>query len=255
MIMKKLYFTALLLGVVASGLVAYQVAKADIYGSSLVAWYTLDSNDISGTSVTDNSGSGNTGTTVNSPTLVTGKLAQALSFNGTSQYVSTPSMNVGNVFTVSVWAETNQANSALTPYIVVANRAAGAGNGFSIELNTYQTTDKKIYFDTSNGSTVTSLSSSAGTWTDNVWHLITVVANRTTGVGSIYLDGSSVASGTIRTDFNTTAALAIGSYIPPDATRFHFPGSIDDVRIYNRALSAAEVAALYYQGNGFSNSF
>ena len=83
---------------------------------------------------------------------------------------------------------------------------------------------------------------------DDVWHLLTAIRKGTTN--SIYIDGDSPVSRTedyideisVASDDN----LDIGSM----GSSFFMKGSIDDVRIYNRALSEVEVKSLYNDGNG-----
>ena len=81
----------------------------------------------------------------------------------------------------------------------------------------------------------------------NAWHLITLTADNTDDKVRIYLDG--VEQGTAK-DYDGTIAtgaadLSIGRQIID-----YFNGSIDSVRIYNRALSAEEVLREYNGGKG-----
>eukprot|EP01034_Spumella_vulgaris_P032310 gene32310-39896_t len=78
----------------------------------------------------------------------------------------------------------------------------------------------------------------------NTWYLITLVVTRTVS-SNIYINGALIYTGTSpqACDLSTNAVSYIGSYNA--AGQEQFKGSIDDVRIYNRAISAAEVTALY----------
>ncbi len=87
----------------ANGSVTLNAPPNDL---GLVGYWSFDSGDVSGTTVLDQSGSGNNGTTVNSPKQVPGKLGQALSFNGTSQYVSLPNntgYDANSIGTITAW--------------------------------------------------------------------------------------------------------------------------------------------------------
>jgi len=79
--------------------------------------------------------------------------------------------------------------------------------------------------------------------TDGQWHHIGLVYDLVTMRRYLYLDGAEV---TADTDFiggvQTTGGLNIGAGQALDATSF-FSGLVDDVRIYNRALSAEEIQA------------
>lgn len=108
----------------------------------LVGYWSFDSGDVSGTTVLDQSGDGNNGTTANDPKQVPGKLAQALSFNGTSQYVSVPysASLAPPVVSVSAWAYYNsvpgnsdivvrpyRASGWTSPYVSYNIQGSGGG--------------------------------------------------------------------------------------------------------------------------------
>ena len=77
---------------------------------------------------------------------------------------------------------------------------------------------------------------------DNQWHHIALVANRT-GNYSLYLDGALVSSSNFSLGtFNSTPNLTIGS---KNGSGF-FTGSLDEIRVYRRALSPSEVQNLYH---------
>jgi uncharacterized delta-60 repeat protein len=80
---------------------------------------------------------------------------------------------------------------------------------------------------------------SPSTYNDNQWHHL--VGTRSSGTTSLYIDGQSVGSGTAMEDVSNDASFKIGKWsLEPS-----FRGKIDDIRIYNRALSAAEIAEHY----------
>jgi hypothetical protein len=73
------------------------------------------------------------------------------------------------------------------------------------------------------------------------WHHIAMVQDKTTGVTSVYIDGISVSittdsSGSWPEITNTNAV-----YVGQDNVGDYFNGQIDDVRVYNRALSPPEI--------------
>ncbi len=67
------------------------------------------------------------------------------------------------------------------------------------------------------------------------WHHLAVVVSG--GQATSYFDGAAVATGPADTTARTCTGVLIGTSNYGD----HFPGSLDSVRFYNRALSAAEV--------------
>jgi hypothetical protein len=77
----------------------------------------------------------------------------------------------------------------------------------------------------------------------NTWVLVTATIN--SGVATLYMNGAQVATGPLSASLPTIAPLYFGTQYGTGAGVF---GLIDDVRIYNRALSAAEIAAMYVGG-------
>ena len=255
--MKKPLYIVLGLALLTAVTVGYQYAHAYIYGSSLVAWYNMDSNSVSGTSLTDNSGSGNTGTLVNSPTQVTGKIGQALSFNGSSQYVALPNntpYDANAVGTISAWiyptsnvqqyiltaASPTLGPEDLVDFALVAGTASPrlAFQGYYAAIsanNNVETPDNSIPLNKWSHVVVESNGSTWSMYINGVQQTVTPFWGSNTGQWF-----SLVNSGTV----NNRIAYGTSKYSYP------FHGSIDDVRIYNRALSAAEVQQLYYQTQG-----
>ena len=85
---------------------------------------------------------------------------------------------------------------------------------------------------------------STTSFTLNEWQLVTITSNGTTNSGKLYRNGSLVASGLgTSTTFGSTQFIIGGN--PSGGGSSVFPGSIDDLRIYNRALSASEIVQLY----------
>jgi hypothetical protein len=83
------------------------------------------------------------------------------------------------------------------------------------------------------------------TWNDNQWYYVAFTRD---GVGnwSLYVNGAAISHGTGFTNsVGTSTNWQIGVMRGGGSNWF---GSIDDVRIYNRALSAAEISAMYNGG-------
>lgn len=82
----------------------------------------------------------------------------------------------------------------------------------------------------------------------NTWTHVMIVIDRVGNTHGIYVNGSLISAAAIPGtlgNLSNTRAVSIGS---GNLGAFPFLGKIDDVRIYNRALSAAEVAALQTGG-------
>jgi hypothetical protein len=77
---------------------------------------------------------------------------------------------------------------------------------------------------------------------DNVFHHVVVTRNAATGAMVLYIDGAQQASATGPAGTRATpASLRIGSL---QTNLNFFAGQIDEVRLFNAALTAAQVAAL-----------
>lgn len=220
----------------------------------LVGYWSF--NEGTSTLAGDFSGRGNTGTLMGGPTWVAGKLGQALSFNGSSNYVSVDDSAGGftfpdTTFTVSFWAKTSDSNSSVI--ISDSNCSSGSGKGWCIRAS--GPVQALIKNSADSGNTLRSSNTSIN---DNRWHHVVVVMTTDTITASnnniqIYVDGS-LDQGVL------TPGLVYGAvnnflYIGRRTEGSFFNGAIDEMRIYSRALTAVQVAALYNSGAArFGNS-
>jgi len=206
--------------------------------TGLVGWWRMEEpTAIDGTKIMDSSGYGNHGTlstgdgSVNKS--VAGKLGKGLSFDG-NDYVSTVS-NAGfsgtGSRTVSLWFNPGTKQGA---QILFQTGTNGFGNKFIIGYD--WVVNEGIYFDTygQNDTNGKVNSITRGSWN----HVVIVF---TYGVSSsIYINGVLDA-----TDNKTTLTNISATTITIGGTDGYFNGLIDDVRIYNRALTAGEVRELF----------
>ncbi len=220
--------------------------------SGLVGWWTFDGKNTNwATGITnDVSGNGNNGQLIGMSTStspVPGKIGQALSFNN-NNYVKAPnssSLNItGNSITVSFWAKSAIAGAQVGYNGLVTKMYTGGGGGYTI----YTGSGGGLYFIIGANST-TYATGNAGTaqW-DRKWHFITAIYDG--AYIKMYVDGVNVGTNTAVTgNINDSSAypLTIGSF--QGLSPYYFNGSLDDVRVYNRALSAGEVQQLYNIGS------
>src|ERR1700757_4714711 len=112
---KNLFVVSCLLFVFCLPVVSHASAKFGLPPNNvgMVGYWTMDGSTISGTSMTDVSGGGNTMTLVNSPAQTIGKIGQALNFSGAvctgsySTISSTPSSLDLSTFSISIWVYTS----------------------------------------------------------------------------------------------------------------------------------------------------
>ena len=203
--------------------------------------------------IKDYSGSGNNGqlgggTAANAPTWTTGKIGGAYNFDGVDDYVNVPdssSIDFSGPQTISLWIKTNSIASNMR---ILSNEPSGYASTITVILYS-----GVPYYRRGNGINAEWSGSAVTDIRDNKWHH--VVGIDTGAKFIIYVDDvkeyDSIPSG-YSTPATTAQSLHIGN-IGYDNT-FPFNGTIDEVRIYNRALSASEVYQLYIEGNNSLNS-
>src|SRR3989344_4354282 len=184
--------------------------------------------------------------TVTGTTLTTdrkGTANKAYSFNGTSDFVNVPhnaNLNLTTAVTISAWINIDPAGKA--DYQTILTKQDGV-------------TDPELYMfrlQQSNGFLLGRIQNAAYAVNDitgsadltGAWHH--VVFTYDANFLNIYVDGVSAATPVAKTitPGTNTSALTIGKTL---AVGRFAKGTIDDVRIYNRALSQAEITALYQQ--------
>ena len=203
----------------------------------LVGFWSFSENKISGTTVADESGQGNNGTLTNGPTRQIGKIGQALSFDGVDDEVFISSTPV-TAAPLSLCAWVYRTASTPTDATVVTVTDSALTNHFSLELLATDRVRARIL-----GSAGASASAPAGTVPVGGWHHACAVFASITS-RSIYVDGVNQASNSTSVTVTGTDRIRIGN-----GAKGIFPnGLIDEVRVYNRALSAEEIKRLYNLG-------
>jgi len=209
--------------------------------SGLVGWWPFNSN------TADQSGYGDDG--VNSgATLTSGQNGQAngaYSFDGASSQIvvaDAPQLDMTGAQTISVWINPSS-NAAIIKGILSKDISGGLSNpAYSLQLTA---SGNLISYNTTNASNSYQSIASNAVATTGSWTLLTGVYNGTTMY--LYINGVLYGSTVTQTNVGATSApLRIGQQ--KNGSGRWFNGSIDDVRVYNRALSSSEVAALYAAG-------
>jgi hypothetical protein len=200
----------------------------------LVGWWMFDEG--SGTVAKDSSGHGNDGTLNGGPQWVPGYSGGALKFDGIDDYVdcgNDASLDL-TAWTIALWLNVAE-NKNYNAFVVKGLDAAenyeflGFADG-SLHMPITMAGGTRIYVNTPVGAIV------VGEWAHFAYSYSSTTGRR------VYKDGdliySDAASGTPQA---TTEPLTIGNERP--MTRFT-NGTMDDVRIYNRVLTAGQVQAV-----------
>ncbi len=236
-----------------------QLALISGAGSNLVGHYTFDEG--TGTTVADSAGS-NTGTVMNGATWLTTPNAKigngAMNFDGVNDYVSNTVTNTtqllykeGNATTRSVafWVK---APGVATLKCIYCEGSNGASNA-RFQIGSHASGDPvgtlSIWLRNDSASSPVDQKRSLGVALDDTWHHVVWTDNA--GTAKLYIDGVQDAqnfnytpTGTYTLDRSSIGAQS------KDIVQF-FPGTVDDLRLYNRVLSPADIAELYaYVGGG-----
>jgi hypothetical protein len=209
--------------------------------AGLIAQWHLD--ESSGTGALDASGGGNNGTLVGGSSWTTGQFGQALYFDGATQFFyGANSITAPDVFTMELWFKTNTTSGG---------RLIGFGNSQitnsgNYDRHVYMTNSGQLYFGVYPNSVQTV--NTAASYNDGAWHH---VAATLSGAGMfLYVDGSlagsnvGVTSGQAYSGWWRVAEDNLSGWTNQPTSNF-FNGTIDEVRIYTTALSAAQIAADY----------
>ncbi len=215
----------------------------------LVGHWTFDGGDMTTATATDMSGTGNDAVVQGEITRVIGKNGQAIKTDGVTQYLNAGSASsVDNMaqITVVMWVKPVAAN--ITTWFLSKNSAgtgwqfsnAVGGIGFSINFSgvTGSWTTQNNSLSTNNWYQIAISYDSTSTSNDPIFYIngqrITNVSEISTPSGAVVTDAASNMSICQNMTFGQTSNVYI----------------CDDVRVYNRILTAKEVERLYKLGEG-----
>ena len=186
----------------------------------------------------------------------TGKLGQAVSMDGTNDYVDLTNytQTAVNDYSISVWFKTAQATNG----VLVQDRGSGAGNSLTLGIGNNPggcAAGKLSYGVDSNG--VYNGICSNTSYNDGAWHHVVGVWDGTAAVQvataqfSLFVDGAAVSTTTYVAGTAPTAPLTgLGrtKFGYHEAWTAYFAGLMDETVIWTRALTATEVLNLYQRG-------
>jgi uncharacterized protein (TIGR02145 family) len=208
--------------------------------NGLVGWWPFNGN------ANDESGNGNNGT-VNGATLTTdrfGAANNAYSFDGVNDYIdyasgSSTSLNVIGDFTVSFWAKTSNTGSTARTIISFGDQINSNSGGIIIGINDgfpLGPYGRMCY------ATQGIWSQSTLAINDNVWHFIVISLQGS--VMKLYID-NTLNNQTLNQlptlSWNGGRRIGAGNY----GMLAFYKDLLDDIAIYNRALTQQEITNLY----------
>jgi len=194
--------------------------------------------------VTDSSGNGNVGTYNGALYSQSGKVGNAMGFDGDDYINVAPLQTVSGEFTVSAWAKLGDDSGST--HEIVGTRGPNGETSFDMKFDNCG--DLCLHGDIGDGTDwLTNNADVNLDYVSGTWYHIAYVVN---GTGyAIYVDGDKVASDfaafdgdPLLYDTNDDHHFFIGQVGYDDE---YFNGTIDEVRVYDRALSDSEVSAIY----------
>jgi hypothetical protein len=221
-----------LLRLVAVGL--YFSVGAPALSQTLEAHWKLNAS--SGTTAVDYSGNGHTGTVTGTATWVSAMCQNGFSFNGSTKIQATGLLGNSASLSVMAWVNLTTADSSGAEVISL-------GDHFMLRLDEGGTTTKGIMYDGSGWQAV----ALAQTFEGNGWHHIAIVFDDSANSFKIYVDGALEQTATI---WNSISYSGLGTNTVigrhgNGQTNLDFTGTIDDVRVYDYAVSAADILDIY----------
>ncbi|MBI5872042.1 LamG domain-containing protein, partial [archaeon] len=231
-------------------------STADFNDTGLVGYWKLDEGY--GQAVKDLSGYNNNGTLgagagsgTDDPVWFTNdscKFGSCLSFDGSNDYVDVgnkASLDLTTALTITAWVKLNTITPAVQT-ITDKNYESDTKTGYSLRI----ADNTGLYLYMGNGTTIGTVSNGRVVTTGSWYHLAVTFSS---GTATIYSNGVSLVNSTsdISAIATNTANLLIGSR---DGNVHPFNGTIDEVRIYNKSLSADEILTHYQTQAVFYNS-
>jgi Ca2+-binding RTX toxin-like protein len=217
------------------------------------AWWKLDLT--SGTTTADSAGT-NDATYINNPTPVEAIVDNGLSFDGVDDYIKVGDNDALDFGTgdlsISTWIKTT--STGLDVLVDKRIEASGPVQGYVFAIQ-----NGNLGFQLGDGQGFSNYGYGSSTFVaDGEWHHVAVTVDRDlTDGGKFYIDGVQVATfnpTTRQGSLDNSIALTIGKR-SDSSNPGHFTGSLDEVRLFDEALSATEISELHQTdvNSSFSN--
>ncbi|WP_327170115.1 LamG domain-containing protein [Streptomyces sp. NBC_01336] len=181
------------------------------------------------------------------PTLgAPGAVGTAAAFDGTDDYLQSdiPTVDTSLSFSVSAWV-----NLSTMPAEAAVIAAQPGNNAPGFELYYSKSYDRWVFnqynADSASATPVRVMQAAAGGVKANEWAHLVGLYNAGQDLLQLYVNGALAGSASYSTPWDARRGLQIGAGSYDGAAGAFFPGSIDEVRIFDKNLSQSEITALY----------
>ncbi|WP_170211762.1 LamG-like jellyroll fold domain-containing protein [Saccharothrix australiensis] len=197
-------------------------------------------NESSGSSAGDDSGGNRPLTLQGQASFAPGYEGNALTLDGTSGHATSPwsLLDTSRAFSVSAWAKVDR----LDGYYTVASQDGAVASPFYLQYSRDVDRWTVSWTDSDTAAPGLTRVASAARPQIGVWTHLVGSYEPDSGLVSLYVDGKLEGTGTARM-WTAIGSLVIGASKWDSRRADHFPGAVDAVRVWDRVLSAAEVAA------------
>ena len=217
--------------------------------SGLLGYWTFD--DGSGTAAADSSGYGHTATLVNGISWVTGEVGGGISANGLNQFVGIPAIDLSGTLaiTVAMWVNRTYSTSGGHTLFEGTSNFDNSTTGFGLFPDDSSCSGIKAGVQGDIGYNINCYSQPSS----GAWHHLAVVYDKSlpgSNEVALYLDGAlqtPTESQATSTNTNTFGNDPIYLFSRGGTEQFT-TGTMDDLQLYNRALSASEIQQIYSLG-------
>jgi len=205
-----------------------------IFGNDLIAYYKFDGN------MNDSSGNGYNGTNY-SGSFVSGRVGNAIRFNGTTQYAELSNFKVPDVFSISMWVKNERI--ATNECLIGKNTTTGGNQLLIGEYNSKIGTNINASATTDVGIKTLGYQFIAVTF-----EKISATQTQVKIYKDMELIGDYISTGLIG-DTSTGKIWALGMEWDSSTKSDFFQGSIDELAFYKGALDEKEIKDIYAQAN------
>ena len=224
---RQTILTVFVLTVITTVVCSVNVAESQEYVTDgLIGFWTMDKEDIQGDLVKDVSAKKNHGKIGGDPKIVPGKIAEALDFDGKDDFVALP--NLGNEVAVSIdlWARADQPFPDIRGLLSTFDPPQWKAGAVHFKFENNQIDILK------NGGGRIQVPAQP-----NVWYHVGYTCDTKKNELTLYVNGEAIQTVPAGAEPNNLTSLRIGS----EHEGRYFPGILDDVRLYNNALTAKEM--------------